>query len=135
MTARSPELPVQTAVFQLLTADTELTNQAGVHDYVPEDATYPYVEIGETTTTDDSAHDRFGRSQVFTVHVWSKHRGHSEVLTIGNRVIELLDHQPLTISGFDHIFTHFEFSQTLDDPDPLIRHGVYRFRITTEQTT
>lgn len=133
MTARSPLLPVQVAVYEKLSGDATLTALAGVYDYVPEDAGFPYVEIGETTQTPDNYLSRHGRQQVLTLHVWSKHRGYSEALQVENRLTELLDHQPLTVDGFDHVYTHFEFGQTLRDPDPEIRHVVFRIRIATEQ--
>lgn len=133
MTARSPLLAVQTAIYEKLSQDATLSGMAGVYDHVPEDAEHPYVEIGETTQTADNTLDGFGRQQVVTLHVWSKHRGFKEALQIEDRLTELLDHQPLTLSGFDHVFTKFEFGQTLKDPDPEIRHVVFRLRVATEQ--
>ncbi|MFI2367303.1 DUF3168 domain-containing protein [Streptomyces sp. NPDC018833] len=137
MTSPLPLLSVQTALYAKLTGDATLMDMAtGVYDYVPEDAVYPYIVIGEAIETPDNAHDRFGRQTVPTLHVWDQHRGFRRVLQIGSRVNALLDHQPLTISGLHHVVTRYEFSQTLTDPEPPgdIRHLVLRYRTLTEQT-
>lgn len=138
MTAPAPMLPVQQAIHAKLTGDPTLMNLVnGVWDYVPEADAYPYIVIGEATEIPDNRHGGFGRQTVATLHVWTRHRGHSKGLAIGARVTALLDHQPLTITGADHISTRFEFSQTLTDPEPPgdIRHLVLRYRIITEQPT
>ncbi|MGA5374245.1 DUF3168 domain-containing protein [Streptomyces griseoincarnatus] len=136
MTAESAMRPVQAAVYARLTGDATLMALIrGVFDFVPEPDAYPYVVIGEATEVPDNRHGGFGRQTVITLHVWTQSEGHGPGLTIGDRVTELLDHQPLTITGLDHIATRFEFSQTLTDPEPPgnIRHVVLRYRIVTEQ--
>lgn len=134
--AKSSLGPIQTAIYTRLTGDATLLALAtgGVHDWVPEGTNKPYVHIGETIATPRNAHDRFGRRAVTTIHVWSTEHGFSEVNTIKSRITELLDHQPLTVTGHDVVMCHFEFEQNLNDPDPEIRHGVIRFAITTEET-
>ncbi|MDX3405525.1 DUF3168 domain-containing protein [Streptomyces sp. ME02-6977A] len=136
MTAPAPMLPVQTALYARLKDDATLTGMiSGVYDYVPEEAPYPFVVIGEALETPDDRHGGFGRQTVVTLHAWSRYQGYTQVLRIGARVTALLDHQPLTIPGLDHIVTRFEFSQTLTDPEPPgdIRHLVLRYRVVTEQ--
>lgn len=136
MSAPAPMLAVQSAVYARLKGDATLTGMiSGVYDYVPEDATYPFVVIGEALETPDNRHGGFGRQTVITLHAWSRYQGYAQVLRIGARVTELLDHQPLTIPGLSWIATRFEFSQTLTDPEPPgdIRHLVLRYRIVTEQ--
>jgi hypothetical protein len=129
-------LPVQQAIYTLLTGNAALMDTiSGVFDYPPEDDVYPYVTIGEAIETPDNSHDRFGRETVITLHVWSQYRGFAQALAIGAKITALLDHQPLTITGLDHIVTRHEFSQTLTDPEPPgdIRHVVLRYRVVTEQ--
>jgi hypothetical protein len=135
-TAPAPMLPVQQALYDRLTGDAVLmATLTGVYDYTPEEDNYPFLVIGEATETPDNRHGGFGRQTLVTLHVWSKYRGYTQALTIGARVTALLDHQPLTITGLDHIVTRFEFSQTLTDPEPTgdIRHLVLQYRIVTEQ--
>ncbi|MFF7365816.1 DUF3168 domain-containing protein [Streptomyces sp. NPDC008125] len=135
-TAPFPMLPVQGALVAALRGDTGLSALInGVYDFTPEDVPYPFLVVGEAVETPDNRHGGFGRQTVATLHVWSRYRGYAEVLRIGARVTDLLDHQPLAIPGLDWIATRFEFSQTLTDPEPPgdIRHLVLRFRIVTEQ--
>ncbi|WKV74723.1 DUF3168 domain-containing protein [Streptomyces sp. PCS3-D2] len=136
MTAPAALGPVQQAAYTLLTADTELMALiTGVYDYVPEDVVFDYVTIGEATEIPDNRHGGFGRQTTLTLHVWTRYRGHARGQRIAARIVALLDHQPLTITGLHHVSTRFEFSQTLTDPEPPgdIRHIPMRFRITTEQ--
>jgi hypothetical protein len=135
-TAPEAMLPIQRALYGRLTGDTELMSTVtGVFDYVPEDDVYPFVVIGEATEIPDNRHGGYGRQTVVTLHVWTRYRGHSKGLAIAAQITALLDHQPLTITGLDHIVTRFEFSQTLTDPEPPgdIRHVVLRYRVVTEQ--
>lgn len=132
----TPALAVQTALYGVLSGDAQLTALiSGVWDYVPEDAAYPYVHIGEATEIPDNTHSTWGRQTTHTLHIWTQARGHAQGLTIAARVMQVLDHQPLTISGQHHISTHYEFMQALTDPEPPgdIRHVVMRFRVVTEQ--
>lgn len=136
MSAPAPMLPVQQAIYTVLTGDAALTDTvSGVYDYLPEDVAYPFIVIGEGIETPDNSHDRYGRETVVTLHVWSQYRGHSQGLAIAAKITALLDHQPLTITGLDHVVTRFEFSQAMTDPEPPgnIRHVVLRYRVVTEQ--
>jgi len=131
----SPMGPIQTAIYALLNADGTLGAMIeGVFDEVLEGTNKPYVVIGEAYETAENSHDRKGRRTVITIHVWSDHQGFSEVNTIGNRIIDLLDHTSLTVSGWTQIATRLDFSQTIRDPDPDIRHLPIRFEVTTEET-
>lgn len=137
MTAETAMMPVQAAVYATLTGDATLMAMlaGGVLDFVPEDTPYAYVVLGEAIETPDNRHGGFGRETVITLHVWTRAEGHGPGLRIAERVTELLDHQPLAITGLSHIVTRFEFSQTLTDPEPpgTIRHVVLRYRVVTEQ--
>ncbi|WP_327162861.1 DUF3168 domain-containing protein [Streptomyces zaomyceticus] len=132
----SPMLQIQGAIRALLVADDELQALGvTVYDYLPEDVPYPFIVIGEATETPANAHDRFGWETVPVLHVWDRARGYKKVLQIGGRLTALLDHQPLTVLGYDHIVTRWEFAQPLTDPEPpgTIRHLVQRYRVVTAQ--
>lgn len=134
MTVASAVLAVQRAIFGTLTGDPELMARvSGVFDEVPEDAEFPYVVIGEATSTPRNTLTGHGRETVVTLHVWSRYQGFTEALEIADRITGLLDHQPLEVPGHTHIATRFEFSETLRDSDPRIRHVPLQFRVVTEQ--
>ncbi|MGH3599812.1 MAG: DUF3168 domain-containing protein [Pseudonocardiaceae bacterium] len=132
--AQTPLLLIQAAIFSRLTADVTLAGLVtGVFDEVPEDAAHPYVVVGEAIETPRNAHAQFGREVVVTLHVWSRYRGFAQAITIVNRITALLDQQPMSIAGHAVVSVRHEFTQTLRDPDPEIRHVPIRFRVTTEQ--
>lgn len=136
MSATAPMEALQRALFQALTADELLADLVtGIFDHLPEGQAYPYVVLGEWTETPANSHDRFGRSSVLTLHVWSQYRGFAQAYEIGARVMAVLDHQPLPVEGLRHIATRYEMGLTLTDPEPPgdIRHLVQTYRITTEQ--
>ncbi|WP_018503095.1 DUF3168 domain-containing protein [Parafrankia discariae] len=103
----------------------------GVFDFVPETARRPYITLGEAIETPDNTHSGYGRQTLLTLHVWTEIRGYAQGNAIVDRLVALLDHQPLTITGRRWISTRLEFAQALPDPDPRIRHHVLRFRITS----
>lgn len=130
--ARSPTGAIQDALYQRLSEDPDLG--ADVYDDVPEGAEGPYVDIGEAIETPAGSHDRYGRETTVTLHVWDRALRFGGVTDIGDRITELLDHQPLPLAGpWRTISVRHEFAQTLRDPNPRWRHLIMRFRITTEQ--
>src|SRR5665811_951071 len=99
MTARDATLSIQTAMYGVAVADVTLMALiSGVFDEVPEGQAKPYVAIGEALETPDNSHDRYGRESVATWHVWSTYQGFSEALGIANRLIEIFDHQTLSVA-------------------------------------
>ena len=123
-------LPLQTAVRAKLLADSGLMDVIhGVHDEVPENAPFPYVVVGDVTEVPDDAHDRQGLTTTIILHIWSRYRGFKQALEILGHVDRVLDREPLTVSGFEDVSIAREFSQTLRDPDPEIRHIPVRFRV------
>ena len=136
--ARRPVADIQTALYQRLTApDADLG--AAVYDYVPEGdaASWPYITIGEAIETPANAHDFLGRDTTVYLHVWSRYRGFSEANGVAHALTALLDHRPdaLDLGPGQYVTAiRFEFSQTLRDTDPTIRHVAIRFRIRTAQT-
>lgn len=134
--AESPLFPIQQAIYDLLTGDSELMGLVtGVFDHVPEGTDYPYVVIGEATQVPDNRHGGFGASTTETLHVWTRERGFAGALAIETRIRQLLDERPLAVAGHHLVAVRYEFSQTLIDPEPPgdIRHAPIRFRVTTEQ--
>ncbi|MFG2837028.1 DUF3168 domain-containing protein [Streptomyces zaomyceticus] len=137
-TASPPGWPIQRAVYARLTGDADLAEllPGGVHDFLPENCPYPFLNLGEAIDTPDNRLDGFGWQTTLTLHAWTRAKGNRQGLAIGARVTALLDHQPLTLPGYHHVATRYEFGQTLTDPEPPgdIRHVVLRYRVVTEQS-
>ena len=134
MTNSSPLWPIQVAIRTVLLADSALSAAvSGVYDYVPEDADFPYITVGEATEVPDDTHQTFGHQSVITLHIWTRTRSHKDGLELLEHVKRLLDRQPLNVNGRHTVQVRHEFAQTLRDPDPEIRHIPARFRVTTQE--
>ena len=124
------QFALQTTVYSTLSNDNTLTNTlgAGVFDEVVENASYPFVALGEETAIDYSTKDLDGGEFTINIHVWSQYKGSKQTKEIMDRIHDLLHDSSLSVSGFNLINLRFEFSDILRDPDGVTRHGVMRFR-------
>lgn len=124
------EIAVQTIVFQELNASSEIGAEVtGIYDQAPEDATFPYITVGESTHNEFDTVDTLGDVATITVHVWSRYRGKKETKEIQALIYNVLHRANVTYSGFRRISIDWENSQTFIDQDGLTRHGVQTFRI------
>ena len=124
------QFALQTTIYSTLSGDNTLTNTlgAGVFDEVLENATYPFVSLGEETAIDYSTKDLNGGEYTINIHVWSQYKGSKQTKEIMDRIHDLLHDSSLSVSGFNLANLRFEFSDILRDPDGITRHGVMRFR-------
>ena len=124
------QFALQTTIYSTLSGDNTLTNTlgAGVFDEVLENATYPFVSLGEETAIDYSTKDLNGGEYTINIHVWSQYKGSKQTKEIMDRIHDLLHDSSLSVSGFNLINLRFEFSDIMRDTDGVTRHGVMRFR-------
>lgn len=124
------QFQLQSAIYSTLNGDNNLTNTlgAGIYDEVLENATYPFVSLGEETAIDYSTKDLQGGEFTINIHVWSQYKGAKQAKEIMDRIHTLLHNSSLSVSGFNLINLRFEFADILRDPDGVTRHGVMRFR-------
>lgn len=102
------------------------------YDHVPQGADFPYVVIGDDTAQPYDTDDSVGAETTCTIHVWSRYRGRKEAKDICAAIYGKLHRKDFPVAGAALIECQAEFEQTLLDPDGLTRHGIIRFRITTE---
>lgn len=139
MSAVDPADAIQAGLYALLTdEDTGILGLVtGVFDGPPEDTELDYVTIGEMIATPDGTHDGEGRQTVVTFHTWTRALSHAPGNEIGARIVALLTHRAAdldaAVDGHTVWRVDHEFSQTLVDPEPGIRHRVDRFRIWSSQ--
>lgn len=128
--------PLQQAVYAALAGDATLTALAagGVHDHVPQDQPFPFVQIGEATVRDWSAKTFDGAEHTLTIHAWARGRGRKGVKEIMARIHEVLHNAALAVTGHTLVLLRFEFADAMEDPDGLTYHGVTRFRAVTQPT-
>lgn len=117
----------QTAVYAALTGASVASGR--VYDHVPQDVTFPYVEIGESSAQPDDAVLVEGTDELLMIHVWSRYRGQKECKEIMDAIHTVLHHQDLTVIGRTHAHTSIAGTRSFLDPDGLTRHGVIQVRI------
>ena len=130
-----PAADVQKAIYEALIANGDLITLLGgtkIFDHHPERVAFPYIVLGQATSTDWSTSTEDGTEHLITVHIWSRRSGREEVYDIQRQVgVSLHDAQ---FSGQDHhiINLRFAFSETRRDANSGRLHGVMRFRAVTE---
>ena len=129
---------VQKAVFGILTGDTTLMGLvSGVFDGAPQNQAFPYVTIGEQTSVPFRAHDTAGEETTITIHIWSKNPNfgpgsYKEALTILDEVNRLLGDKGITVTGYNVVWSFFEFSQAMLADDE-VRHVAAQYRIILQE--
>lgn len=124
-------LSVQGAIFAALNGDSNIT--AGVYDFVPANAAFPYIQIGEIDRQPEDAQGAKGLEQFVTIHVWSDRRGKKEAQEIQGQIYDCLHRQTLAVSGF--VLMLLQSENIITDPDGLTRHGISRYRILTMEVS
>lgn len=126
--------PLMQAIYTRLTTNA-LTSAYTIYNYVPKDATMPYVSFGAPigirsipfTTRDTQAEDN-----TITVHVWSAKEGDKEAAQYMNNIVQSILGTDLAILEYYPPFSALlDMSELfIDDsvPTHLVRHGVLRFR-------
>lgn len=135
---------LQTAIFDRLKNYADLAallandprpniSGAAVFDHVPQNAAFPYVVIGDTTTNEWDTDDSLGGDHTATIHAWSEDRGREEAKKIQAEIYNALHRHDLQVAGAVVVTCEFEYAETIVDTDGLTRQGITRFRILTEQ--
>jgi hypothetical protein len=98
-----------------------------VYDEPPQEATFPYVTIGEVIPAPFRTHSRDGEELLHAVHIWSRYRGFREGQVIAEAIKPLLDHIDFETTNFHGVALR-EQTLWLRDPDGITRHGALNFR-------
>jgi hypothetical protein len=124
---------LQDAVHAALAGSAEtqalIGNPVRLYDHVPEDAAFPYVELGEVNARRFDSQSRSGLDCTLTLNVWSRYRGRREVKQILDATYGALHDGALSIAGNAHVLTSFQSAETRRDADGLTYHGVARYRV------
>ena len=117
----------------LLAADP-VDGTAAVYDHAPQDATFPYVVVGDPVGVDHDTDDTLGWDAEVTIHQWSRFRGFEEVERIQRETDQALNRaEPTVVDGMIVTLHRVSVDGMLDD-DGLTRHGIHRFRAIVEET-
>jgi len=126
---------LQQAVYATLSSSTALTALLGgarVYDDIPHAAAYPFVSMGQTTSTDYGTGTEDGEEHIVTLHVWSSYGGRSEAQAIMGTVRDALHNAPLTLAGHTLVNLRQQFSDVRREADGITIHGLLRYRAVTQ---
>jgi hypothetical protein len=99
-----------------------------VGNSIPQESVMPYVQIGESTAVDISAHGEPGQEVTVTLHIWSSYDGDEEADSIIDQVQQALGIVPLAVPGFSVPQSNLDYSDVMIDPTGTARHGIVRWR-------
>lgn len=119
---------IQKAVYERLTDQLNVP----VYDDVPQNTKLPYVTIGEDDSEAWDTDDSLGLDTDITIHVWSEYAGRKEAKELMGQIYNALNRHELVVDGMHTVDCIFEYQDIFLDPDGVTRHGVIRFRLTTE---
>jgi hypothetical protein len=124
-------LQLQKQIYAKLTGNAPLMAKlTGVYDFVPDNKTYPYLQIGEADYTPWNTKTFQGFDGSLTINLWHRpgSRGRAPLHDIMHDVYNLLHNSSLTIANSTVVLLQMEFSNIIVDPDAVTYHGVQRFR-------
>lgn len=132
---------IQTAVYAILVADSTLLALAtgGIHNDVPEGAAYPHVLISKATETPEhtfgSATTGLGWNDIIRIHVYSRTAGDMQATLILERVVVLLNFQPVVVPGYGRVSCEYLSARVLVENIDKIetRHIPAEFRVRVHQ--
>jgi hypothetical protein len=122
---------LQVAIKSCLESSEKLmSNVTGVYDFVRSDAVYPYIEIGDDTSNDDSTKTFYAEDITVAMHVWSQYPGKKECKVIIDLIGQVLE-QRLVFGGYEVSRMVREFVEVFRDGE--FYHGIVRFRVYIKQ--
>lgn len=126
---------LQQAVFTALSTATPITALLGgphVFDDVPQSQAFPFLTLGQTSSTDWGTSTEDGEEHTLTLHVWSRAGGKMESEQVVAAIREVLHDQALALAGHRLVNLRQEFAEHRREPDGETIHGIARFRAVTE---
>jgi len=118
--------PLQKALVQRWGNDKRLPN---VYDHVPNNASKPYIAIGEPIVTPLETKTSYFEEIPFTHHIYSDYSGKKETYDIMNDMLKSLSSAPLQIEGVFYLQKYtVEQVNVITDIDNTTYHGILRIR-------
>jgi hypothetical protein len=124
---------MQDAVYAALSASPAIKaligDPARLYDHVPDEAIFPYVELGEVSARRFDSTSRSGLDCMLTFNAWSRYSGRREAKQILDAVYGVLHDGSLSIAGNAHVLTGFQSAETTRDEDGLTYRGIAKYRV------
>jgi hypothetical protein len=135
---------LQVGLYNRLTGYSALTALVStrIYDHVPQNATLPFVVIGDDTAVEGDTKTFNGWDMTITIHCWkSLSAGRKDIKAIMGAIYDALhkNESNVTVSGFTLVYLHCEFQQTfqetgIEGDNDHYYHGVQRFRALITET-
>ncbi|KAA6450951.1 DUF3168 domain-containing protein [Bacillus swezeyi] len=122
---------LQKAIYERLSTDEALNAViTGIFDNPDKNTEFPYVTIGEDTSTPFETKVTFGENITTVLHVWSRAEdGKREAKEILSLVLQALSKAPLLVYGFQVLDFGVQQTQVITDIDGITQHGILRLRL------
>lgn len=110
-----------------------------VYEDVPDNAKYPYVEIGVINITDDSVKGNTGYDINATFHTWSIRNTYSETYDILDAITNSITvsnsagANELTVIGHHVVYQSLDSLNAIKDIDNKTRHGILTIKFLIEE--
>ena len=107
----------------------------GVFDHrgVPESQPFDYITIGDTIERPNNTLGRRGYNDTITIYIWSRQLGQKTAQAIVARLNQLLDQVHLNLSTQAHVYTMYDQSMYLPQPDGLTLQAPVRYLLYSEE--
>lgn len=115
---------LQQALYARLNGDGVLMGMIeGIHDTVPQQATFPYVVIGDGQQDDVPSSGLNTYRCTLEIELFSRSKGRKEALLVLDRIYALLHRNVLSVDGYECIVIRCEQVQTEVLLDALTLRG------------
>lgn len=112
---RLPNNAVQKALLLFLKANVTIP----VYDYVPEEASLPFITLGAINVQDKSTKVEDMTHVSIQIHIWSHYKGRYEINVLAEKLIHLLTSEQLDlgIEDFWSLSQSVDFYETYPEED------------------
>lgn len=112
---RLPNNAVQKALLLFLKANVTIP----VYDYVPEEASLPFITLGAINVQDKSTKVEDMTHVSLQIHIWSHYKGRYEINVLAEKLIHLLTGQQLDLTKdqFWSLSQSVDFYETYPEED------------------
>lgn len=130
----SAERALLAALHAALAADEGVGALVGarIYDDPPPERVFPYVTLGRVETRAADAAETEALEHALTLHVWSRHGGKAEVLSVIGAMRGALHNSALDVTGRRLVLLLATFADVFRAGDGRTTHGVLRLRAITE---
>lgn len=101
----------------------------GVFDHVPQGTDYPFITIGQEKISDFSNLEQQGTEAQIAIFIFTREAGRKKTADIMEKIVTLLRHASLTISGQTMVDCRFISSDIIIENDGLTYKGTLQFNV------